>query len=536
MTWPVPLVPRGDGPHFLRIARAIADDVRRGRLVAGQRLPGSRTLAAELGVHRNTVLAALAELEAQGWLVTEAARGTFVAAALPEPARTRPPRSRARAGFPLPPAIVAPEPARPPTGRGVLWLSSGVPDPRQFPVDALARAWRRVVRRDGRRLLTYGPPEGHPALREALAAMLRAVRGMTCTADEVLVTRGSQMALDLCARALLRPGDRVAVEALGYRPAWDALRLAGAELVPVPVDGDGLDVAHLAALADRRPIRAVYLTSHHQYPTTVLLAAARRMALADLARRHRLLVLEDDYDHEFHYDGRPVPPLAAVDDDGHVVYLGTLSKILAPGLRLGFVVAPADAIPRLAALRMAMDRQGDRPMEAAVAELIDDGELERHVRRMRTLYRARRDALVDALTARLPGVVTVDPPRGGISLWARATPDVDVARWVAACAARGVHVAPGARYTFDGSEPGALRLVFAPLTPSELDRAVATMAAALPEARTTTRRARASGLSGAAGQGAAWGREAPASRPSASSASLPTPCTSRSRVATSTRR
>lgn len=483
MTWPVALDLGGSGPQFLRIARAIADDVRRGRLVAGQQLPGSRTLATQLGVHRNTVLAALAELEAQGWLVTEPARGTFVAAALPEPGPAGR-RTRARAGFALPPQRVAAEPPPPPMGRGHLWMSSGVPDPRLFPVDALARAWRRVVRREGRRLLTYGPPEGHPALREALAAMLRAVRGMSCTADEVVVTRGSQMGIDLCARALLRPGDLVAVEAIGYRPAWDALRLAGAELVPVPVDADGLDLARLAAIAARRRIRAVYLTSHHQYPTTVVLTPARRMALAALARRHHLLVLEDDYDHEFHYEGRPVPPLAA-GDDGHVVYLGTLSKILAPGLRLGFVVAPLDVVPRLAALRVAMDRQGDRPMEAAVAELIDDGELERHVRRMRTTYRARRDALVDALARRLPTALTVDVPRGGLALWAQVAPELDVARWVAACAARGVHISPGARYTFDGREPGALRLVYAPLTAAELDRAVTAMAAALPEAKRT---------------------------------------------------
>ncbi len=486
MSWPVPLVPAGDGPMFQRIARAIVDDVGRGRLVAAQRLPGSRVLADALGVHRNTVLAALAELEAQGWIVTRPARGTFVADTLPEITPPRGAAARRRSGgvgFPLP---IEPRLELRVTGevaRGELHLSAGVPDPRLFPVDALARAWRRAVRRDGRRLLTYASPEGHPALRGALADMMRSIRGMACVADDVLITRGSQMAIDLCARGLLAPGDRVAVEALGYRPAWDALRLAGAVLVPVAVDGGGLDVAALGRLAARRGLRAVYLTSHHQYPTTVTLGAARRLELATLARRHRLLVLEDDYDHEFHYEGRSVPPLAAADVGGHVVYLGTLSKILAPGLRLGFVIAPPPVIARLAALRAAMDRQGDRPMEAAVAELIEDGELERHVRRMRTTYLARRDALVAHLRARLGSALAFDVPRGGISLWTRVAPDLDTARWLAACAARGVHVSPGSRYTFAGDDPGAFRLVFAPLTLPELDRATAVMAAELPVRR-----------------------------------------------------
>jgi GntR family transcriptional regulator/MocR family aminotransferase len=212
------------------------------------------------------------------------------------------------------------------------------------------------------------------------------------------------------------------------------------------------------------------------------MTAGRRLALAAVARRHKLLVLEDDYDHEFHYDGRPVPPLAAADDGGHVVYLGTLSKVLAPGLRLGFVIAPADVVPRLAAVRAVMDRQGDRAMEAAVAELIEDGLLQRHIRRTRLAYLGRRDALVAALRRRLADVVDVEAPRGGISLWTplRVGVRVDVDRWLAAAAAAGVLVSPGRRYTFDGRDPRALRLVFAPSTPAELEAAVDVLARTLP--------------------------------------------------------
>src|SRR5207244_1344963 len=159
------------------------------------------------------------------------------------------------------------------------------------------------------------------------------------------------MALDLAARALIRPGDAVAVEAYGYRPAWEALRLAGAELIPLPVDDHGMRIDALRALVSARRVRAVYVTPHHQYPTTALLAPGRRIELLEIARTERIAVLEDDYDHEFHYEGRPVLPLASADPGGVVVYIGTLSKLLAPGLRLGFAVAPRAMIERMAALR-----------------------------------------------------------------------------------------------------------------------------------------------------------------------------------------
>jgi GntR family transcriptional regulator/MocR family aminotransferase len=475
--WTLTLEPAGAGPIFLRIARGVMRDIRRGRLAPGQRLPGSRSWARELGFNRNTVVAAIAELEAQGWVRTTQAKGTFVSVELPEALPAAPSRGLAPLGVGLPPAPAFLEERPPLPERGQLFLSAGTPDPRLVPVELLARTWRRVVRRGGRRLLEYGDPAGHLPLRRALAQMVSQLRAVPATAAQVVVTRGSQMGLDLLARATLGPGDTVAVEALGYRPAWDALRLAGARLLPVPVDAEGLQVEALERLLRRTPLRAVYLTPHHQYPSTVTLSAARRLALLQLARRHRVLLIEDDYDHEFHYEGRPVLPLASADEAGVVASLGTLSKVLAPGLRLGFVVAPTLLAERLVRLRAVMDRQGDHPMEATVAELLEEGELQRHVRKMRGVYRARRDALLQALTQQLAGVLTWEVPSGGISVWARLKKPLEVERWLARAQARGVSVNPGARYSFDGHEPGALRLVFARYTPLELARAVEVLAA-----------------------------------------------------------
>ncbi|MCA3015480.1 MAG: PLP-dependent aminotransferase family protein [Myxococcaceae bacterium] len=478
--WSLALDADPTAPVFLQIARAVERDVRRGRLFPGQRLPGARTLARTLGVHRNTVVAAIAELAAQGWVRSAPARGTWVESSLPLDGAHRLPGRRvpglSALGGPLgaPPAFLG---DRELTRAGdVMHLSAGTPDPRLFPVELIARTWRRVVRRSGKRLLEYGDPAGSAPLRRALAQLAADVRGVPATAENVVVTRGSQMALELLARAVVSPGDTVAVEALGYRPAWEALQLAGARLAPIPVDGEGLDVSALEALARRHAVRAVYVTPHHQFPTTVTMSAARRLALLALARRHRLLVIEDDYDHEFHYEGRPVHPLLAADEAGVVAYVGTLSKVLAPGLRLGFVIAPTALAARLARLRAVTDRQGDHPMEATVAELLEEGELQRHVRKMRVTYQRRRDALVAALRAQLGDTLAFDVPAGGISLWARLARPLSLDGWLSRARREGVSVAAGATYRFDGQEPRAVRLVFARYTERELERAVATLA------------------------------------------------------------
>jgi GntR family transcriptional regulator/MocR family aminotransferase len=475
---PVLTLADGEGPLFARLAQSITTDILRGRLSPGAPLPGTRTLARELGVHRNTVLAAFSELGAEGWLVTRPGGGTFVSPRLPD----RPPRRFARSApvrggmpkglaFSLPPERTRERPDR--FDRFASPWASAVPDARLAPVVALSRALRRaLVRRKG---LGYGDPRGLASARRAIAQYLSSQRGLAASAEDVLLVSGSQMGLDLSAQALVRPGDQVAVEALGYRPARDAFARAGATLVPIPVDGQGMQVERLAGLG----VRAVVLTPHHHYPTTVTLSAERRLRLLELARAERFAIVEDDYDHEFHYDGRPVLPLASADVHGSVVYVGTLSKLLAPGLRLGFVVAPPPLLERMARVRALTDRQGVSLIEVAVAELIEDGELLRHARRARRHYQARRDALAEALTAKLGGVVRFTLPRGGMALWFEA-PGVDVDRWAARATERGVGFPPGSVFTADGSSLAAGRLAFAACTEAELKRSVEQLAAACP--------------------------------------------------------
>ena len=470
----------GDGPRFLAIARAVSDAITSGRLKPGDALPGSRELARAAGVNRNTVLAALNELRLEGWIEAEAAKGTFVSSELPvtKPrGEAKPRRDDAKPAF----EIRGDEPSA--AGRGLYagWapkkapypLLGGIPDVRAVPHAELARAFRRALARN-RDALAYGDLRGDASLRCALSSLLAQTRGVVAGEDGLLVTRGSQMALFLAARAMLAPGDVVAVESYGYRPAWEAFRLAGAELVPVPVDAEGIRVDALEKLTREKKVRAVYVTPHHQYPTTAMLPAARRLALLDLAKRARFAIVEDDYDHEFHYDGRPTLPLASADDGSRVVYVGTLSKILAPGLRVGFLVGPKALLERAAVLRAFVDRQGDLAIERAVAELIDDGVLARHTRKMRRLYRERRDVLARAIEKHAPSWRFSLPP-GGLAIWVSLPAKTDVEAIAERAEKRGVLVHTARRFTFDGHAEPRLRLGFAPLDPAKIREAVAVL-------------------------------------------------------------
>jgi GntR family transcriptional regulator / MocR family aminotransferase len=462
----------GPAPLFLRIGKSITDAIKRGRLLAGDALPSTRMLAEQLGVHRKTVVAAYRELTREGWLTTVAAVGTSVSRDLPLldlPARAG--AVKKKAGFDLP-SRVHPAPSASPRAR--LLLLGGLPEIQLLPRAELARAYRRaLLGAGGRSLLDYGSPQGDEQLRAALAQMLKQTRGITAGPELLNVVRGTQQGLYLAARALLEPGDCVAMEAYSHPAARGALQIAGVELEPVPVDEAGLDVAALDALCQRRRVKAVYVTPHHQLPTTVTLSAARRLALLSLARRRRFMILEDDYDFEFQYEGRPVLPLAYADREGVVVYFGSLSKVLAPGLRVGFVVSTADVAQRISNYRAFLDYQGDRVVERAVADLIDNGDLERHARRIRRIYRARRDALALALARHLPDLQFI-LPYGGLAIWAHV-PGVDADAWARRALHEGVSFQTASKFAFGRVPLDFVRLGFAACTESQLLEAVRCM-------------------------------------------------------------
>lgn len=468
------LDPASSEPVYLQIAHALMREIGRGRLNPGDTLPGYRALGEQLGISRNTVMAAYRELQAEGWLVSTPGEGSVVA---PDPPGRHPVVEGAM-GFDLP-SPSGPEATM--ASSGLLKVASGTPDPRLLPGAELARAYRRALTLNAHANLLLEDPQGHPKLRESLAQMLASTRGIPARPEQILITRGSQMALFLAGQALFQPGDGVAVEALGPRAAWEAFAQAGARCIPVPVDGQGMRVEALAEMACMEPLRAVYLAPTRHYPTLVPLSPDRRGRLLALAREHRFAILENAQDAEFQFEGRAMAPLAADDPAGVVVHVGTLSKIFSPNLRLGFVHGPAPLVKRMTLLRQALDRQGDMVLERAFAELIDDGEILRHLNRMQQTYRKRRDALCDSLRRHLGDRLSFTVPEGGLALWAEVAEGIDVDRWAARALEGGVAFRPGRHFAFDGGAVQGLRIGFSNYSEPELEEVALRMAAALEE-------------------------------------------------------
>jgi GntR family transcriptional regulator / MocR family aminotransferase len=477
----IALDPKHELPIFLQLAHAIADDIRNGRLKPGEPLPGTRELAGQLSINRNTVVAGYEELAAEGLVRTRVGGGTFVTAPMHSVPHAVAPSENAPT-YTLPAAPVMHSPMAVPAP-GTLVLGNSLPDSRLFPADALARAFRRAIGQRGHALLGYSDPCGHRRLREELAQMLGSTRGLPATPDCLMVTRSLEQGIDLVARMLLRPGDGVAVEAFGYPPAWQVLRLAGATLWPIALDENGMDVDALEALLSRQRIRAVFLTPHHQFPTTSVMSQARRARLAQLALSHGFAIIEDDYDHEFHYEGKPVLPIASGPGRANVIYIGSLANLLAPGISTAFVLAPPTVFAPLASLRANSDARSDVAMESAIAELFEDGELLRHMRRMRRTYGARRDVLVGALNQHLASALAFRVPDGGMGIWARVDDAIDLPAWIRESAVEGTHFSAAQRYDFHQREQPYTRLGFSYLDEKEIDQAVRRMARALPRAR-----------------------------------------------------
>lgn len=475
---------------YLQIVHAIIDEIRPGRLAPGSALPGTRDLAGKLGVNRKTVVEAYEELQAQGWVTSDSTRGTFVCSHLPEVARVRRPQSPSEAQMPEQPAfkLTGSVPNIPlMTGeKNSLVFDDGAPDTRLVPVDAVARAYRHALKgAQARNGLGYADPRGSPVLRSAISSMLNVDRGLTTTEENICLTRGSQMAIFVAARLLAVRGNTVAMEELSYPPARESFLAAGAEVVPVGLDAEGLRVDELEKVCRRKRVRAVYVTPHHQFPTTVLLRPNRRLRLFSLAAQFGFAIVEDDYDHEFHFVHQPMLPLASADACDQVVYIGSLSKLLTPSLRLGYMAAPKAVIDRAAAEIMMIDRQGDPATEAAVAELIATGEIHRHARRVMRLYAERRALIAELLKEHFGSDVEFDLPDGGLAVWARFK-SVDLEQLARLARAERVQILPGSAFDTTGGHHSLIqgvRLGFASLAPAELRSATHRLHAALTKLR-----------------------------------------------------
>lgn len=451
-----------DRAVYIQIADAIIAEVKNGKLAGGSALPGSRQLAGELGVNRNTVVEALDVLLAEGWLVSKERKGTFVAENLPVlQGKTIIPR-RIKSSTPTSvPRIV---------------FDDGWPDSKLAPIDELARAYRQIFSRKGRwQMMGYGNSLGDPGFREALVQMLNFKRGLRISTEQLCVTRGSQMATYMAAQCLIEKGDYVLVENPGYKPAWEALRQAGAELLPVSVDEEGLIVAEIEKYLKRhKRIKAIFTTPHHQFPTTVTLSLQRRAALISLSNQHGFTIIEDDYDNEFHFGQRPILPLSSYENIQNYVYIGSLSKVVAPALRIGYLVSNKDFIKKVSLLRKIIDVQGDSIMEHAVLQLINDGEIKRHLRRATAYYKGKRDFFEALVQEHLQDKVVFRKPEGGLAFWLALPKKTNVNQLADKLLMQSVQILPPENFSFKETIPG-LRLGYCSLTEKQIREGIITI-------------------------------------------------------------
>jgi GntR family transcriptional regulator/MocR family aminotransferase len=486
--------PRAREPLQVQIYASIRRAILAGLVAPGTRLPSSRSLAADLKISRTTTVLALDQLTAEGYLTTRRGSGTFVTRELPDDrlrtpavhravASRHPPLSRRGAALAAVPRTALKIEGAPRAFR------LGTPALELFPIQLWTRLATRRLKSLTLAQLDYGPGGGLPALREAIAEHVRRARGTACVADQVIVVSGAQHGLELICRVLLDPGDVAWIEEPGYPGARAALVAAGADIRCIPVDAQGLSVE--AGARRQGTPRLVYVTPSHQFPLGVPMTLPRRLALLTWARAAGAWIIEDDYDSEFRYGTRPIPCLHGLNDDGRVIYVGSFSKTLFPALRLGFVVVPLDLRDALIAARRAGDIHPSVPDQAILAEFMAEGHFERHLRRMRTEYQARLEALARAASRHCRGTLEIRPVVAGLHAVGDLA-DVDDALVFDEAMARGVEAMPLSRYYFDRRGPAARGLVlgFAAIRPELFDPGMRQLAAAIEAAGRTARRKR----------------------------------------------
>jgi GntR family transcriptional regulator/MocR family aminotransferase len=410
---------RSDRPLYRQIYEAIRTGILSGEFAPGKRLAATRALARELGVSRITVLNAYDQLFAEGYLDGKGGAGTFVAAELPDNLlktetikrskqnKTNAPLRLSPFGQKLATKDVGSIRAR--TIAKFQPFQNGLTAVDKFPFETWSRIAARLHRNPSREVLGYGDPQGYFPLREAIAAHLRSARGVNCTPEQVIITSGAQQALDLAARIFLSEKDSVFIEDPCYQEARSAFAAIGAKIVPVPVDAEGLNLS-----AAKQKAKLIYVTPSHQYPLGVTMSLPRRLALLEWGRTNNSWIIEDDYNSEFRYAGRPLASLQGLDQGGRVIYVGTFSKTIFPSMRIGCAVVPPDLVGIFTAARALNDTHSSLIDQAILTEFITNGHFVRHVRRMRALYEERQQTLIAECEKNLAGLLDVKKADAGM--------------------------------------------------------------------------------------------------------------------------
>lgn len=421
-------------PVYRQIAVSIINAIRNGALKARTHLPGSRELAKILGVHRKTVIAAYEELNAQDWIVIVPRKHVTVSEHIPLLKPQKWDQSDLlksyKNNFSLPFRIV--EKNGLPisiTSASDIFIDDGHPDVGLSPIDNLLKTYRTLTsRKHSVKDAHIGTAQGTLRLREELVAYLSETRGLSVTRENLLITHGAQMSIYLSSQLLLNNSTTIIIGKPNYLIANNAFKETGTSIIEVDVDDDGIDVDAIEVLCKKIKIDAVYVIPHHHYPTTVMLSVERRMKLLELSNEFSFTIIEDDYDYDYHYSSSPYLPLASAGHNGNVIYIGSFSKMLDPAIRLGFMVAPQNFITQCTALRNAIDVGGDGYMQNALAIMIKDGELKRHIKKAKKIYHSRRDYLDSLLKEKLGEYITYWLPTGGMAIWVKLLPQYPISQ------------------------------------------------------------------------------------------------------------
>jgi len=468
----IPINKNSKVPIYLQICNGFIQLIKQGLLKGNTKLPGTRQLSEILCVHRNTIVATYEELQLQGWIHINASKGSFVSEAIPESkpkAYLHPTKSEKKiTGFEIKQNTILTTDVYKRTN--LLELNDGLPDSRLAPVDSLASCIRSVLRGErGTRSLSYGDIEGNINLRNELQSFLNDSRGLNVSIENIFITRGSIMGLYLSLNVLLKNGDNVIIAETGYRSVNLIIKNLGGNLITIPTDENGLQIELIEQICKTKKIRAIYVTPHHHYPTTVTMTPDRRMKLLSLAEKYKIAILEDDYDYDYHFSHSPYLPLATYDPAGVVIYIGSFTKTFSPAFRVGYIVASENMIHEIAKIRRIVDRQGDSILELALAEMFKLGEIKSHLKKSHKIYKARRDYFCERLKQVAGDKIEFCIPEGGMAIWARFDKKIHVPTLAKVAASKGLFFHDGSSFSLSNN---STRLGYASLNMEELDAAV----------------------------------------------------------------
>jgi GntR family transcriptional regulator/MocR family aminotransferase len=461
---------------YIQVCNSFIALITNGSLQPADMLPGSRVLAGLIGINRNTVKLAYEELISQGWAESIERKGVFVLSKLPPVSKYTQPDT-GNNNSPIESFIWTNRfknalPSKD-LQKTVLTIDDGFPDVRLAPIDLLMREYRSLSRRlYGKNFLKYGSSKGSEHLRTAICNYLSNTRGLVVSPENMIITKGSQMGIYLAAQLLLNPAENVAVGLSNYALADETFKYAGANLVRIPVDENGMDIDHLETILQHTKIKAVYSIPHHHCPTTVTMSMQRRLKLLKLAKEHRFAIIEDDYDFDFHYDNKPYLPLASIDHHQNVIYIGSVTKTFAPALRIGFIIGPTAFVDAAASLRELIDKQGDTVLEEAFAAMFNNGEMERYFRKALKIYKQRRNVFCQLLKTDFTNEITFNIPEGGLAIWANFDKQIDLVKMAADAAKKRLYIDDGNFYKNESFSSNGLRMGFASLNEKEMAEAL----------------------------------------------------------------